>query len=448
MDNQILREPMGKLMLRLSLPAILGMVLFGINQLIDAVFVGRFVGETALAGVSVTLPVAQLFLGLGAMVGGGAGALLSIALGRKDEEELREILPNMNLLTLIVGVVLTGAILIFATPVVRLMGGSEELVSTGVTYLRTIAFAAIFQIWGLGGNFVIRAEGKLSLAMVFGSIGLVTNIILNYIFIVQLGLGVAGAAWATNAGMAVYAICNVIYFTGRGPSFEPRFLRLGYQKQVMGRIAALGAPSLVFQVMALIQQLTIFRLIALHGGIADTAFFGAVFRVFFLVTLPMVGMQRALQPVVGQNFGAGQFDRVRSAVRTFLFSMMGIGAVLWVVAFVSPESILQIILPARAFSSQEIASFRLFVSITVVLPIPFVAITYFPSIGKGALPAALALARQIVVFIPVAIFAASRVGVAGIYQALFWTDIVVALLAGVVMVRSLRGLESLAPAEA
>lgn len=433
---------MGKLMLRLSLPAVLGMVLFGINQLIDAVFVGRFVGEVALAGVSVTLPVAQLFLGLGAMVGGGAGALLSMALGRKDEAELREILPNMNLLTLVVGFSLTGVILVLATPVVRLMGGTADLVTSGSTYLRTIGFAAILQVWGLGGNFVIRAEGKLGLAMVFGSIGLATNIALNYIFIVRLGLGVAGAAWATNAGMAAYAVCNVLYFTGRGPSFQPRFLRVGHQREILGRIAALGAPALIFQVMALIQQLTIFRLIAVHGVVADTALFGAIFRVFFLVTLPMVGMQRALQPVVGQNFGAGEFDRVRSAVRTFLLAMIGIGAVLWAVAFNAPELVLQIILPDRVFSSQEITSFRLFVSVTVFLPVPFVAITYFPSIGKGGLPAVLALARQVVVFIPAAILAASQFGVAGIYQALFWTDVLVALIAGVLMIRSLKGLGS------
>ena len=446
MENQLLREPIGRLMMRLSLPAILGMVLFGVNQLVDAVFVGRLVGERALAGVSVTLPIAQLFLGLGAMVGGGAGALLSIALGRKDDAQQRQILPNMNLLTAIVGVLLSGVILILTAPLVRLMGGTGELLEPGTTYLRTIAFAAILQIWGLGGNFVIRAEGKLGLAMFFGSIGLITNLILNYFFIAQFGWGVAGAAWATNAGMAVYAICNTLYFTGKRPTFEPRSLRMSYDREVMGRIAALGMPSLIFQVMALLQQLTIYRLIAVHGGVADTAFFGAVFRIFFLVTLPMVGMQRALQPIVGQNFGAGQFDRVRSAVRYFLASMLGLGAVLWLAAFAAPEAVLSVILPARAFDPDDLFNFRLFISVTAILPIPFVALTYFPSIGNASLPAALALARQVVVFIPAAIMLAARMGLPGIYQSLFWTDVIVGIISGAVMVKSLRNLGRIDPA--
>jgi Na+-driven multidrug efflux pump len=201
--------------------------------------------------------------------------------------------------------------------------------------------------------------------------------------------------------------------------------------------------------MALIQQLTIYRLIAVHGGVQETALFGAAFRLFFVITLPTVGMQRALQPIVGQNFGAERYDRVRKALGAFLATMLGMSLVLWAGSFLAPEAILSLLLPKRVFTAAEIANFRLFISVTAFLPVPFVAITYFPSIGNGGLPAVLALARQVVVFIPAAIILAATMGVAGIYQALFWTDVLVGVVSAVLLALSVRKLGgSVTPAAA
>ncbi len=440
MNRDLIREPMMRLMIRLSLPAILGMVLFGVNQIVDAVFVGRYVGEAALAGVSVSLPIAQSFLGFGAMIGGGAGALLSIALGKGDTVGAQSIVPNLNGLSIVIAAVTGLATAMLAQPIVVAMGGRGAAVGFGTEYIRIIGFGAFLQIWGLAGNFIIRAEGRLGRAMAYAAVGLLINIALNWLFVVVYGLGVSGAAWATNAGMAMYCLCNVLYFRSSRPSFGGRRFVIRFDRPQAKRVLALGAPAFIFQVMAIVQQFTVYRLIAIHGTIADAALFGAAYRVFFVATLPVVGMMRALQPILGQNYGAGEYQRVRSAVFVFGGTMLGFSIITWALLMVQPEFVFSAILPNRTINPLEIVDLRRFVTVIAFLPIPFLAITYFPAIGSGAAPAALALARQVIVFIPTAILTVRSLGISGIYRTFFWTDVVVGTVAGILLIRHLASL--------
>jgi Na+-driven multidrug efflux pump len=397
-------------MWRLSIPSILGMVLFGINQLIDGIFVGTFVGELALGGVSLSLPFAQMFLGLGSMVGGGAASLLSIALGSKDVEMQHKVLPIMNTVSLLITAMTMLVGLLFSGALVRMMGGTGALFDFGNAYLRVIVIGAILPIWGLGCNLVIRGEGKMKTAMIMMGIGLATNIVLNYVFIVLLNWGVIGAAWATNAGMLV--LCLVV----------------------------LGLPSLIMQVMMVIMMLTVYRLIARHGGDADIAFIGAAFRIYFVASLPVIGMMRALQPIVGINFGADLFDRVQDSVRTFWIAMTGILGGIWIVVLIFAAPILSTMLPNRIFSDAELLNFRLYMTALPVLPLAFIAITYFPSVGNGRAASIIALARQVVLFIPAAIVCASIWKVNGVYYALFGTDFIISIVAGLMLLVALRRL--------
>jgi MATE family, multidrug efflux pump len=441
MQDYILEErSLAKMMWRLSIPSILGMVLFGINQLIDGIFVGNYVGELALGGVSLSLPLAQMFLGLGSMVGGGAAAILSIALGAKDTKLQAQILPNMNLLTVMITAITMALGLAFASPLVRLMGGSGELLQFGTSYLRVIVIGALLPIWGLGCNMIIRGEGKMKQAMLIMAAGLLTNILLNYVFIVLLEWGVAGAAWATNIGMLVLCILSFAYFASDRPSFDTRAIGLRFDREVFGRIVTLGLPMLIMQVMMVIMQLTVFRLLARHGGDADIVFMGAVFRLYFVANLPVIGMMRSLQPVVGINYGAKAYDRVRGSVQTFWIAMTSILGAIWLLALFFSAPILSTMLPGHTFTPAELLNFRLYMSTLPVIPIAFIAMTYFPSVGNGRAASIIALVRQVVLFIPAAIICASLWQVNGVYYALFGTDLTLSITAGVMLLVALRKL--------
>jgi len=273
MRARILTDPMPRLLWRLSLPSIAGLLLVGINQLIDGIFVGQFVGEAGLGGVSLALPITQVTLGLGAMIGSGAGSILSRAIGSDNKLLQSSIIPAMNSVALLLSVVVALVGVPNAAAIIRLMGGTGELVELGSEYLRIMAAGALFPIWGLGSNLLIRAEGRMVAAMVRTSITVIANTVLNYLFMGILGWGMSGAALATVLAMALFCLTGLSYFSSSKPSFQTRVAALSFDRTLIREILSVGAPSLVLQVMGLVQQLVTYRLLAFHGGAGDIAFF-------------------------------------------------------------------------------------------------------------------------------------------------------------------------------
>ncbi|MCA1753592.1 MAG: polysaccharide biosynthesis C-terminal domain-containing protein [Spirochaeta sp.] len=386
MRARILSDPIPRLLWRLSLPSIAGLLLVGINQLIDGVFVGQFVGEAGLGGVSLALPLTQVTLGLGAMIGSGAGSILSRAIGADNKLLQSTIIPAMNSVALLLAVAVALIVVPNAAAIIRIMGGTGELVDLGSEYLRIMAAGAIFPIWGLGSNLLIRAEGRMVAAMVRTSVTVIANTILNYIFMGVLGWGMTGAALATVLAMALFCLTGISYFSSNKPTFETRVAALSFDRTLIREIVSVGAPSLVLQVMGLIQQLVTYRLLAYHGGAGDIAFFGAVHRLFFVALLPANGFVRALQPVVGINYGAGKYRRVRTAVVVFLSANIALLLGLWLLLNTSPSLFLSTMLPGRVFTVTEIGNYRLFVTLLPMLSMIFITVTYLQAGRYYCLP--------------------------------------------------------------
>ena len=196
--EMILNEDLWKVCYKLSLPAIIAMILYGLNVIFDGIFVGRLVGETAFAGISIVYPLTQLSLGLGSLVGVGAGSYLSILLGEDDKNTQGKIVGNANLISIVVTVIIMFFGFVFMTPLLTSIGAEGEALSYAVTYFRITLIGSFFWIIGLAYNMIVRAEGKMQTAAIMMGIGLVVNIISNYILMKVFNMGVAGAAWVTN----------------------------------------------------------------------------------------------------------------------------------------------------------------------------------------------------------------------------------------------------------
>jgi putative MATE family efflux protein len=307
-----------RVMADLSWPAVLAMVLYGLNTVLDAVFVGRFVGEAALAGVSVAYPLAQISVAFGALIGVGSGSVLSIAIGARDTHTQERMLGNVNYLSLIVTVLYLLLVLFLGSKLVHLMGAEGDTLYFGIRYFKTTGIGAFFWIYGLAGNMIVRAEGRMKTASVMMGLGLVINAASNYFLIVLLGMGVEGAAWGTNIGMLAYTIIGWFYF-GRGhASFKSRLFIVHRDKEIVRSILRLGASSMLMAVMSLIQAIVVFNALSRYGTMADIAFYGVVFRVFQFLLTPIFGLMRALQPVLGINYGARQYDRVISSYKIWV----------------------------------------------------------------------------------------------------------------------------------
>ena len=431
--NFILGANLWRVMWSLSWPAVIAMVLFGFNTLFDAIFVGRFVGETALAGVSIAYPLSTLTLGLGSLIGVGAGSCLSIALGAGDTRTQQRLLGGVNVLALSISVFYTAAALVFARPLVGMMGGEGEALILGTEYFRVASMGALLWIYGLTLNMIVRAEGKMKSAALMMGIGLVVNILFNYLFIVRLEWGVKGAAWGTNAGMAVYVLLGLGYFGGSRASFPARPLALYRDTALIKSILSMGAPSLILTLMSLLQGLVVYNALSRYGSVRELALYGAVFRILTMLLTPIFGLMRALQPVIGINFGAGNNNRVIQSCWIFTAASPALILPFWAALMIFPEAALTLMFPAGEFAAASIANYRVFMLAVPLMPLVFMTMTFFPAIDKSGPASLLAVIRQVVFYIPVMLILPRFLGVRWVYLGSLLIDITVVIIAAVML---------------
>ncbi len=423
----ILTGGLWKVMAQLSWPAVIAMVLYGFNSVLDAIFVGQFVNDTALAGVSLAYPLSQMSTALGSLIGVGAGAVLSIALGAKDHHTQERLLGVVNRLSIFCTAIYMVLALPLAQPLIAMMGGTGEALAYGVSYFRICTVGAFFWIYGLAGNMIIRAEGRMKTAAWMMGVGLVVNAVCNYIFMGILDMGVTGAAWGTNVGMFAYTLMSWLYF-GRGKAtFQSKLLSLKGNKKITTSVVRLGMSSLMMNIMSLIQGMVVFNALARYGTTADIAFYGVIYRVFQFLLTPIFGLMRALQPVIGINYGATQYDRVIRAYKVFAVAALLLTLPFWIISLVAPGSILGMMLKDQVFTGTQFLHFRAYMAILPALSFIFMAMTMFPSVDKGKPAMIIGMARQFVFYIPVMLLLPKLIGVGGVYYGSLAIDTVIVL---------------------
>lgn len=400
---------------RMAGPAVAMMLLFGLNSVLDAVYIGQLLGQQALAGVSLAFPVTQITLGLGSLAGIGGGVMLSIAIGRDDAATLRR-LPGAcvgiaALLSLLYGVLGAG----FSEPLVRGMGARGELVPIAADYLRAHALGGFAAITGLSLNMLLRGEGKMALAAQYMTIGLLANLVLTPLFIAVFDWGVAGAAWATNLGALIGGgLVWLRYARGRA-SYAVDARWIGLPSRLTGSIVRLGTPAMIASSMGLVQAIVVFNVLSRIGSEADIAFFGAAWRLLLFMLTPLFGLMRAFQPVAGINFGAGRWDRVQLHYWTFVGAGTAIIVPIWLLMGLYPDVVLALLLPGVEFAALDLHRFRVLILVLPVLPLVFTTLSLLPAIEQPGKATRVSVARQLLLYAPVMLLLPQAIGVSGIY---------------------------------
>lgn len=436
--NMILQDNMWKTCIKLSLPAVIAMVLYGLNTVFDAIFVGRYVGETAFAGVSIIYPLTQIPLGLGSLVGVGAGSYLSILIGEDNKDIQKRLIGNSNTLMIILTVLTMVLGFLFMKPLLKIMGASGEELIYGKNYYMITLIGSIFWIGGLAYNMIVRAEGKMKSAAIMMGIGMVVNIIANYILMAIFNFGVKGAAWGTNIAMLVYVLLYFNYCRKGKSSFETNESKFYFEKDIIKEIISLGVPSFIMTIMTVIQGVIILRALNNYGTTSDVAFYGMVFRILNLLMTPIYGLMRALQPAVGINYGARQVDRVIGFYKVFVFVAFILVLPVWSISMAAPNSILNLMLPDVIFSIQNLNYFRAIIAIVPLLCIVLTAMTFYPAIKKPKPAMLFGIGRQLFLYIPLMIILPKIFGVASIYYGSLAIDLGLALVIVVLLKKEFR----------
>ncbi len=415
LTESILRDDIWRLMRQLSLPAIIGMSINGINAFFDGLFVGQLVGQDALAAISLAFPLLFVTAGMSAMIGVGGASILSVAIGAGDKEKQRKVFGSVTSLAAIVSGILMFFGIYFAKDLIGMLGGEGDILEMGVTYYRITLFGAFFRIYSVDLNMLIRAEGKIKEAMTHSILAAVLNIILNPIFIGPLKMGVAGAAWATVISMGIFTLLGVFYFFRKKTNYTVDLKSYSLQKNMVKPILKIGVSAMMLQIMFFIQQSVVFKMIDIYGSDWDIALMGASYRVLLLMLFPGFGFAMAMQPVVGINFGARQLDRVKSAFKIFTLSSSLLIAFCWLLVMVFPASVLSWMLPDATFSNVDILNFRMMISTLPLYPLFFMSTTMFQAIGKAKQAGLLSVVRDLLLFVPAVIVLPLFFGVNGVY---------------------------------
>lgn len=330
--SQVLEtKPVGKLLLQYSIPAIIGMTVTSLYNIIDSVFIGHGVGPLAISGLAITFPLMNLIIAFSTLVGIGGATISSIYLGQKDTEKTNSVLGNVLLLCMINGFCFGGLTLIFLDPILHFFGASPATLPYARDFMQVILMGNPIAFTFIGLNNVMRATGYPKKAMLSSLLTVFANIILAPIFIFHLDWGIRGAALATVISQSIGLIWIVSHYLNKNTTirFKPGIFKL--RGRIIMSIFSIGMSPFLMNVCASSVVIILNNSFMRYGGDLAIGAYGIVNRVLTLFIMIEIGVTQGMQPVIGFNYGALLFDRVRKTLRYALiagFSIMTFGFLL------------------------------------------------------------------------------------------------------------------------
>lgn len=419
------------LLLKFSLPAIIGMLVNAMYNIVDSAFVGRGVGNLALAGITVSLPIMTIFMACVMLIGMGATSLISIRLGEKKEEEAEEIIGNALALFVIIGLVLTILGLMFLEPILTLFGASPDIMPYSIDYMRIILLGSVFMAIGLGMNNFIRAEGNPKIAMNTMLIGAITNIILDYVFIFVFNWGIKGAAFATIISYTVTSTWVIYHFYAGNSKLKIRRENLKLKKIIVKGILLVGFPTFAMQITSSIQHLILNRSLAHHGGDMALAAIGIIMSVSTLLVMPAMGISQGAQPIIGYNYGAKKFGRVKDTLKLAIVSATSIVTLGFLVSKIWPNQLISLFNENPELIQLGTHAMEIFFKFLPLIGVQIMSASYFQAVGKPHQATILSLSRQVFIFIPLLIILPRQWGLEGIWWSSPLSDIAAFILTGI-----------------
>lgn len=442
MSNQLelKNEKISKLLLKFSIPAIVGMMVSALYNVVDRMYIGRL-GPMAMTGIGLNLPFMTILMAFSMLIGIGSGALISIKLGQNKKDEAEKILGNAFTLTIIIMSVIVILSLIFKTQLLYLFGASEATFRYADDYITIILYGAVFQGIGFGINNIIRAEGNPKIAMYTMLIGAVINIILDPVFIFVLGMGIKGAAIATIISQFVSMLWVVSHFlSGKSLiTFKVKNLKLDFG--IIKGIIAIGVSPFSMQIAASIVTVISNNSLKVYGGdiaIGAMTIINAV-TIFFL--MPIFGINQGSQPIIGFNYGAKQFKRVKEALKLAIFAATAISTLGFILTQFFTVSMIRIFNDDPILIEATIKGMRIFLIMLPLIGFQIVSANYFQAVGKAPKAMFLSLLRQVIVLIPMLLIMPRFFGLTGVWIAGPIADFTASLITALFLYNEMKHLD-------
>lgn len=393
-------EPIGKLLLRYSLPAIAAMVVFSLYNIIDSIFIGHGVGPLAISGLAITFPVMNLTFALVLLVGIGGASICSIRLGQQDIDGATRVLGNVLMLGLINGVTFGLLSQLVLDPVLTAFGASEHTLPYARDFMQIVLLGLPVTCTMFGLNHVMRATGYPKKAMLSAVLTVGMNIILAPLFIFWLEWGIRGAAVATVLSQCVGMVWVLSHF--RDPQSTVHFQKGTYRLRwkIVSSIFSIGMSPFLLNVCACLVTVLINVGLKRYGGDMAIGAFGILNRILILFVMLVMGLTQGMQPIVGYNYGAQQFDRVKQALKYGVITGGLITTAGFLAGQFAPELVARMFTSDAGLIALSVEGMHLTTLVFPLVGIQIVVGNFFQSIGRAKLSIFLSLTRQLLFFAP------------------------------------------------
>lgn len=417
--NRLETDSIPKLLAEFSIPAIIGMLVNAIYNIVDRIFIGNDpeLGSIGLAAVSITYPVTLVLLAFALMVGVGGSTRFSISLGKKENGKAKFFLGNGVTLAIMAGLLFMILGNVFIEPILRILGASSAVLPYATDYLSVILYGAVFQSVAMALNNFSRADGNPRNSMISMMIGAGFNIIFDYIFIVQMGWGMKGAAYATIGGQFLSMTWQLAYFLGPKANVQLAVQNMKLKAAYVKDILTTGIPAFLLQIANSVLNIVINASLVAYGGDIAISVAGIITSATTIIIMMVSGLIQGLQPIISYNTGADRTDRVKEALK--IASIIGgiISTIGFLVFQFYPEFVITLFNQETAVVDLGVNAIRIWTAAFPLVGIQIVWASYFQAVGKVRLASFLNLARQIIFLIPLILILSPIFELNGIYVA-------------------------------
>ena len=443
-DMQMGTERIGKLMIKMAIPAVVAQIINILYSVVDRIYIGHIegVGMEALTGVGVTFPIITLISAFSSFVGAGGAPLAAIWMGKGDKERAEKILGNGVSMLLFFTAVLMVFFYTFMRPLLYMFGASDATIEYAVSYISIYLLGTIFVELALGLNAFIISQGQSAVAMAAVLIGAVFNIVLDPIFIFGMNMGVEGAAWATVISQAFSALWTVGFLISKRSSLTIKVKAMKPEFSIIGKTMALGVSPFIMRATESLISIVMNSGLQKYGGDVYVGSLTIMQSVMQMYSAPLGGFTQGVQPIISYNFGAGKFDRVKKLYRSMIASSFLFAAAATALVMIFPGFF------AGMFTNDK----ELIALVEQVMPIFMCGMLIFGlqqgiqptflALGQAKISLFIAIFRKVILLVPLALILPRFFGVMGVYYAEPVSDIISALTATVLFLLNINKIVS------
>lgn len=443
-EQDLQQQSVGKLLLRYSGPAIIETVCVSLYNIIDSIFIGHNIGPMALAALAIALPLMNLVVAFCTLIATGGASLVSIFMGQKDLRKAMSTVNNVVLLCIVHSLLFGGLMLLFLDPILHLFGATDATIGFARRYMRIILLATPISYLFLGLNNVMRSSGYPKKAMISAMLSVAVNILLCWLFVFRLKLSIEGAALATVCGQTAALIWCIAHFVDKRSVVHFDFSLPWLKWKIVMKSYAIGMAPFLMNCCACIVVVFLNHALLTYGGSKgnlDISAYGILNRVTMVFVMIVSGVTLGMQPILGFNYGANRWGRIKQTLKIALYIGVGITVVGWIITELFPDRISLIFTYDGELINIDRTGFRIYFICYPVVGAAIIIQNFFQFIDRPKYSIILSMTRQLIFLLPFLLIFPKHFGVDGVWGSMAASDMLSFLVSVVLLIIVMRNLD-------